>query len=32
MDIGHHQGSTLSYFLFTLAMDELTKGIQEEVP
>jgi len=30
--IGLHQGSTLSPFLFTLIIDELTKGIQDEVP
>ena len=30
--IGLHQGSTLSPFLFTLIMDELTKGIQDGLP
>jgi len=30
--IGLHQGSTLSPFLFTVVMNELTKGIQDEVP
>ena len=29
---GLHQGSSLSSFLFTLVMDELTKEIQDEVP
>ena len=32
IDIGLHQGSTLSPFLFTIVMDELTKGIQDEIP
>jgi len=26
-----HQGSALSHFLFTIAMDELTRGIQDEI-
>ena len=29
--IGLHQGSTLSPFVFTLIMDELTNGIQNEL-
>ena len=29
--MGLHQGSTLSHFLFTLIMDELTKRIQDEL-
>ena len=27
-----HQGFALSPFLFTIVMDELTKGIQDELP
>jgi len=30
--MGLYQGSTLSHFLFTLVTDELTKGIQDELP
>jgi len=30
--MGLHQSSTLSPFLFTLIIDELTKGIQDELP
>ena len=30
--MGLHQGSALSSFIFTLVMDELTKGIQDELP
>jgi len=29
-DIGFHQGSALNPFLFTIIIDELTKGIQDE--
>ena len=32
IDIGLHQGSALSPFLFTIVMDELTGGIQYEIP
>jgi len=32
IDIGLHQGSALSPLLFTIVMDELTKGIQDEIP
>ena len=31
IDIGQHQGSALRPFLFTIVMDELTRGIQDEV-
>ena len=27
-----HQGSTLSYFLFAIVMDEITKSIHENIP
>jgi Reverse transcriptase (RNA-dependent DNA polymerase) len=30
--IGLHQGSTLSLYIFTLVMDEITKDIQEDIP
>ena len=30
--MGLHQGSASNPFLFTLIMDELTRGIQDEVP
>ena len=30
IDIGLHQGLALNPFLFTIVMDELTKGIQDE--
>lgn len=32
VEVGLHQGSTHSSFLFTLVMDELTRYIQGEVP
>ena len=32
INIGLHQGSALSLFLFTIMMDELTREIQDEVP
>ena len=32
IDIGLHQGSALSPFLFTIIMDELIRGIQDEIP
>jgi len=32
IDIGLQQGSALSPFLFITVMDELTRGIQDEVP
>ena len=31
IDIELHQGSALSPFLFTTVMDELTRGIQDEI-
>jgi len=30
--MGLHQGSALNPFLFTLVVDELTRGIQDEMP
>ena len=30
--IGLHQGSTLNLYLFVLAMDELIRSLQHEVP
>jgi len=32
IDIGLHQGSALSLFVFTLVIDELTRGIQDDIP
>ncbi|GKD38412.1 retrovirus-related pol polyprotein LINE-1, partial [Tanacetum coccineum] len=32
IDVGLHQGSAISLYLFALILDELTKGIQENVP
>ena len=32
IDRGLHQGSALNPFLFTLVMEELTRGIQDELP
>jgi len=31
IDIGLHQGSALSSFLFTIVMDELTREIQDGI-
>lgn len=31
LKVGVHQGSTLSPYLFTLVVDELTKEVQEEI-
>ena len=32
IDIELHQGPVSRHFLFTTVMDELTKGIQDEIP
>ncbi|GJU40600.1 putative pre-mRNA-processing factor 6-like [Tanacetum coccineum] len=32
VDVGLHQGSAISPYLFALILDELTKGIQESIP
>ena len=32
IDVGLHQGLALSPFLFTILMNELTRGIQDEIP
>ena len=32
IDIGLHQGSALSPFLFTTVVDDLTRDIQDEIP
>jgi len=32
IDIGLHQGFALNSFLFTIVMDEIISGIQDEVP
>ena len=32
IDIGLHHGSVLGPFCFTIVMDKLTKGIQDEIP
>ena len=32
IDIGLHQGSVLSLFLFTIVLDELIREIQDKVP
>jgi len=32
IDIGLHQGLTLSPLLFTIVMNEFTRGIQDEIP
>ncbi|GJR81973.1 retrovirus-related pol polyprotein LINE-1 [Tanacetum coccineum] len=32
VEVGLHQGSTISPYLFTLILDELSRGIQENIP
>ena len=32
INVGLHQGSTLSPYIFTLVMDEVTNSIQGEIP
>nr|GEY38711.1 uncharacterized protein [Tanacetum cinerariifolium] len=32
MEVGLHQGSTISPYLFTLILDELSRGIQKSIP
>nr|GEY30296.1 retrovirus-related Pol polyprotein LINE-1 [Tanacetum cinerariifolium] len=32
VDVGLHQGSTISPYLFALILDELSRGIQEDIP
>jgi len=32
INIRLHQGSALSHFLFTIVIDEFTRGIQDELP
>ncbi|GJY77956.1 ataxia telangiectasia mutated family protein [Tanacetum coccineum] len=32
VEVGLHQGSTISPYLFTLILDELSQGIQENIP
>nr|GEX50182.1 hypothetical protein [Tanacetum cinerariifolium] len=32
VDVGLHQGSAISSYLFALILDELTKGIQDSIP
>ncbi|GJR89387.1 retrovirus-related pol polyprotein LINE-1 [Tanacetum coccineum] len=32
VDVGLHQGSTISPYLFVLILDELSRGIQESIP
>ncbi|GKG31297.1 retrovirus-related pol polyprotein LINE-1, partial [Tanacetum coccineum] len=32
VDVGLHQGSTISPYLFALILDELSRGIQESIP
>jgi hypothetical protein len=32
INIGLHQGSALSLYLFTLVMDEVTRDIQDDIP
>ena len=32
VEVGHHQGSAFSHFLFAIMMDSLTENIRKEAP